>query len=617
MRTRPSPFSAPRRAPRPAHPAAGAGPVLTPWLALLLLAGAGWTQTTWRLSVGAGGAQSNGLSTYPILSADGRYLAFQSAASNLVPGDTNLVQDVFVRDLQNGTNERVSVDSLGNEVSVSSTNPAISADGRFVAFHSLATNLVPGDTNGTSDVFVRDRQSGSTERVSLSSGGGQAQGHSAEAALSADGRFVAFQSGAANLVAGDTNGAFDVFVRDRQSGTTERVSVGPGGVQSNGGSFDPKLSADGRFVAFESQATNLVSGDTNAGSDIFVFDRLLGTTERVSVSTAGAQGNGFSIATVISADGRFVVFESYATNLVAGDTNAADDIFVRDRQLGTTERVNVDSSGAQSNGSAEHAAISADGRFVAFVTTATNLGPGDTSTLRDVYLRDLQLGLTTRASTSWLGGPGNAECLAPSLPADGSFVVFPSSADNLVLGDSNFSSDIFAHDSDASGFASVCEPGVGGVIVCPCSNPPSGSGHGCNNSSATGGASLAAVGVAHLSADTLVFGTYGELPTATSIVLQGNAEISTGAGFGQGVRCAGGSLKRLYVKTASGGIIIAPNTASGDPTVSARSAARGDPIGAGQSRWYLVYYRDPVVLGGCPAASTFNATPTGRVDWSL
>jgi len=604
MRTRPTPFSLPRHAPS--------------WLALCLLSGAGWAQTTWRVSVGAGGAQSNNISAFPVVSADGRYVVFQSGASNLVLGDTNLVQDIFVCDLQSGTTERVSVDSLGNEVSVSSTNPAISADGRFVAYHSLATNLVPGDTNGTSDIFLRDRQLGTTERVSVSSGGVQALGHSADAALSADGRFVAFQSGATNLVTGDTNGQFDIFLRDRQLGTTERVSVGPGGVQAIGtGSYDPKLSADGRFVAFESQATNLVAGDTNAASDVFVYDRQLGTTERVSVSTGGAQGDGYSIATDISADGRFVVFGSYATNLVAGDTNGAEDIFVRDRQLGTTERVNVDSSGAQGNGFAEHAAISANGRFVAFVTTATNLAPGDTGTLRDVYVRDLQLGLTRRASTTWVGGPPNSDCLAATLPADGRFVVYPSSANNLVLGDSNGVSDIFASDPVASVFASVCEPGVGGVIACPCSNPPSGSGHGCNNSAATGGATLGVAGVASLSADTLVFGTYGELSTALSVLVEGGAGVSTGLVYGQGVRCTNGSFKRLYTKSASGGSITAPNLGGGEASVSTRSAARGDPIGAGQSRWYFVFYRDPTVLNGCPATSTFNTTPTGRVNWSL
>jgi hypothetical protein len=160
----------------------------------------------------------------------------------------------------------------------------------------------------------------------------------------------------------------------------------------------------------------------------------------------------------------------------------------------------------------------------------------------------------------------------------------------------------------------MCEPGSGGTMACPCANPPSGSARGCDNSSSTGGAQLTSSGVASLSADTVVFATTGEKPTATSIVLQGNALLGAGVTFGQGVRCAGGTLKRLYVKTAAGGSITAPGP--GDPTVSARSAALSDPIGAGTQRWYSVYYRDPIVLGGCPSGSTFNITQTQEVTWA-
>jgi hypothetical protein len=188
---------------------------------------------------------------------------------------------------------------------------------------------------------------------------------------------------------------------------------------------------------------------------------------------------------------------------------------------------------------------------------------------------------------------------------------------NLVTGDTNFAQDIFVRDRSAAGFTSLCDPGVGGVISCPCSNPPSGLGQGCDNSSTTGGAVLSASGIAYLSMDSLVFTTSGERPTAFGILLQGTTLLSNGLIYGQGIRCVGGSLKRLFAKSASGGSITAPDFGAGDPTVSARSAAKGDVISAGQSRWYLVYYRDPIVLGGCPASSTFNATQTGRVDWSF
>ena len=178
-------------------------------------------------------------------------------------------------------------------------------------------------------------------------------------------------------------------------------------------------------------------------------------------------------------------------------------------------------------------------------------------------------------------------------------------------------SDIFIRDRFATGFTSLCDPGTGGVIACPCANAPSGTGRGCDNSSATGGAVLTAGGVAYLALDSLVFTTSGEKPTATSILLQGDAAIATGAAFGQGVRCAGGTLKRLFVKTAVGGSMSAPDFGAGDPTISGRSAALGDTLQAGQSRWYLVYYRDPTILGGCSASSSFNATQTGVIGWWL
>src|SRR5437016_8015596 len=245
------------------------------------------------------------------------------------------------------TTERVSVASGGTEGNGASLSSALSADGRFVAFVSAATDLVAADTNGVSDVFVHDRQTGATERVSVASGGAEGNGSSGligfafPPALSADGRFIAFVSFATNLVAGDTNGATDVFVHDRQTGTTERVSVASGGTQSNAASLGSALSADGRFVAFQSDATNLVAGDTNGATDVFVRDRQTGMTERVSVASDGTQANNVSSYPALSADGRFVAFESDATNLVAGDTNGATDVFVHDRQTGATERVSA------------------------------------------------------------------------------------------------------------------------------------------------------------------------------------------------------------------------------------------------------------------------------------
>ena len=272
--------------------------------------------------------------------------------------------------------------------------------------------------------------------------------------------------------------------------------------------------------------------------------------------------------------------------------------------------------GAQGNAESSINTISSDGRYVAFMSVATNLVAGDTNGKLDVFVRDLQAGSTERVTVATDGTQGNFDSNWPALSANGRFVAFLSAASNLVAGDTNGFEDVFVRDRVASGFTTTCEPGAGGVIACPCSNPPAGPGRGCDNSAATGGASLAASGVATLATDTLVFTTSDERPTATSILLQGTTAIAGGAIYGQGVRCLGGTLKRLFTKAASGGSITAPDFGAGDPTVSAQSALKGDVIQPGQSRWYLVYYRDPMVLGGCPATSTFNATQTGRVAWS-
>jgi Tol biopolymer transport system component len=260
-----------------------------------LLGSAASAQVTQRLSVDSGGVQGNGNSYSPSTSIDGRYVAFHSHASNLVPGDTNGFYDVFVHDRITGATERVSVSTAGVQGNGDSSygyTPSISSDGRYVAFSSLATNLVSGDTNTFSDVFVRDRQNGTTERVSLDSGGAEGNGDSVAPVISGDGRYVAFESFASNLVAGDTNGTWDVFVRDRLAGTTERASVDSSAAEANGQSHWPAISSDGRYVAFQSYASNLVAGDTNGFADVFVHDRLNGMTERASVYTAGAQANG-------------------------------------------------------------------------------------------------------------------------------------------------------------------------------------------------------------------------------------------------------------------------------------------------------------------------------------
>jgi Tol biopolymer transport system component len=586
-------------------------------VAMALLSGAPLSaQTTQRVSVDTGGAEGDGNCGLSSISADGRYVAFESGSTNLVAGDTNAANDIFVRDRQTGTTERVSVDSAEAQASSDSYRPVISADGRFVAFYSFATNLVLGDTNAVHDVFVRDRQLGTTERVSVGVGGVQGNSDSILPAISADGRYVVFYSFAGNLVASDSNGVYDVFRRDRQLGITARMSVDNGGTQGNGASVDPDVSADGRYVTFSSSATNLDAGDTNAVDDIFVRDTNMGTTARLSMAPGLAQANGGSGQPTISDDGRYVEFWSTASNLVPGDTNGIRDIFVRDSLAATTERSSVATGGGQANFGGNVGSISPDGRYVGFSSVATNLVAGDTNAQEDIFLRDRQNGTTERVSLGTGGAEGDDDSDWPTVSSGGRFVAFVSWSTNLVAGDTNVKPDDFVRDRVASGFTSLCNPGQSGTIACPCANPPSGTGRGCNNSSGTGGAILMASGTAYLATDTLVFTTSAERPTALSIVTQWLGANPGGAIFGMGVRCTSSTFKRLYTKSAVGGSITAPDFGAGDLPVSVRSAALGDTILAGQSRWHFVYYRDPVVLGGCPAASTFNATQTGQVAWS-
>jgi len=586
---------------------------------LLVASSTSSAQVTRRVSVNSSGGQVNGLSDFSSISSNGAIVAFRSLSSTLVGGDTNGFRDAFCRGRLTTQTEIVSVDSsehLGDEAS----GPQFaSVDGSLIVFSSDANNLVPGDTNGQTDVFVRDRVAGTTQRVSVSSGGAQGDGPSTYGTISADGRYVAFQSSATNLVSGDTNGVGDIFVRDRLGGITVLISRGGGATPSNGWSEAPAISADGNYVVFASGATNLINGDTNGFWDVFRCFTLGGGNERISVVPGlhGLQGNGNSLFPSISADGSCIAFYSLATNLTfMGDTNGVADILCRDMSATMIELVSRDAGGTAGNGASGAPSISADGIYVAFESTATNLVPGDTNGIQDIFVRNRVLGTTERVSVDTSGVQGNARSAWPSISGDGRFVAFESDSDNLVAGDTNLNTDIFVRDRDATGFSSMCHPGQDGVQACPCSNPPTTIGRGCNNSSATGGALLTASGAAYLTADRLVLTTFAEKPTAFSIVLQGTTLLANGVVYGQGVRCTGGVLKRLFAKNAVAGSVTAPDFGAGDPSISARSAAKGDVISAGEYRVYLVYYRDPVVLGGCSAASTFNATQTGLVVWS-
>jgi hypothetical protein len=434
-----------------------------------------FAQITTRESVDSAGTEANDNSYVSGISSDGNFIAFYSYATNLVAGDTNHQADAFVRDRTTGTVTRVSLRSSGTQGNGGSYSPVISADGTIAAFYSDAKNLVANDLNLTTDVFVHDLTTGTTTRVSVDSAGAEANGASFLPVISADGTIVAFQSSASNLVAGDTNGFSDVFVHDLTTATTTRISVDSTGAEGNNGSYSARISANGQFIFFYSDATNLVAGDTNGVTDAFVYDRATGITERVSVDSAGNQGDATSFNGTISQDGALVAFYSLATNLVAGDTNGLADIFVHDRNTGVTTRVSVDSAGNEGNGGSFTARISADGKFVAFVSDATNLVSGDTNAVTDVFRHDLTTGETIRLSLDSAGVECNGTCTGPWNNEDGRFTAFYSTATNLVANDTNGFSDVFLRDSCfPASFSNYGAgwPGTNGVPTLTSSAPP-------------------------------------------------------------------------------------------------------------------------------------------------
>jgi Tol biopolymer transport system component len=319
-----------------------------------------------------------------------------------------------------------------------------------VAYRSAASNLVAGDTNNQDDVFVHDRQTGSTARVSVGAGGVQANGPSRAPAFSGDGQFVAFVSGATNLVPGDSNARDDVFVCELATGAVTRASVATGGAQANGASSFPALSFDGRVVAFTSLASNLAPGDTNAWEDVFTRDRATGTTARVSVGPGGVQGNGRSGHTGVSVDfgGTRIAFASSSTNFAVPDTNSVDDVFVRDTANGRTLRATLNSNQDEANGTSGTPAISADGRIVAFWSDSNDLLPFiDDNNVIDVWIRDLLTDTTVIVSSDPNLVVGNGESREPlAISADGRVVACRSVAGNLVEADTNGVADVFARE---------------------------------------------------------------------------------------------------------------------------------------------------------------------------
>ena len=517
-------------------------------------------QTTILVSINTNGFSGNGVSRSSAMTPDGRFVAFVSAATDLVANDTNGIPDVFLRDLQTGTTILVSVGAQSAGVtpkpsSNGSESPVITPDGRFVAFYSQATNLVPG-LRLTGEVYLRDIQAGTTSWASTNarslfqsvyattnvvsccpvlsadghfvafvvynytikglvlryntqtrvseivhsnaymgdlsytagadmridmtpdgryiasvandasasgqaliylwdaqtrtnvlvsanqSGGLPTYSYCDQVAVDATGRYVAFLGSAynLNLVTNNTLYGGSVYVRDMQTSSTRLIDGDTNGV-GFGGSSTFSLSADGRFVVFDQGSPGLVPNDCNRDNDVFVRDLATDTTGLISVhhpALPSQTPNRFStlFSTSVSTNARYIAFASEADNLVVNDTNNYRDVFVRDLLLGTNFLVSVGTNGFAASGFSTEPSISGDGRFVVFSSFAANLVPGDTNRAQDVFLRDLQAGTNSLVSASTNGGFGNANSYLPIISSDGKFVLFRSRAQNLAAGSS-------------------------------------------------------------------------------------------------------------------------------------------------------------------------------------
>ncbi|MEQ8767929.1 MAG: hypothetical protein RL885_28755, partial [Planctomycetota bacterium] len=383
------------------------------------------------------------------LSADGRFITFESKASNLISGDRNNGFDVFVHNRRHGKTELVSVAAdvsfPGND---ESRHPAISANGRFVVFESKANNLVYEDSNSYSDIFLRDRIHRQTHLVSRVWPGDIGNNDSSLPDISGDGRWIVFQSFASNLVAGDTNGFSDIFLYDVSTRRITRISQAADGTQADRSSRQPSISDSGDWVVFTSQARNLLpTPATDEWEDVFLYDRINGTIERVSNNPAGGVPNERSRLATISADGRWIVYQSAASDIVSGDTNSKWDIFLYDRITKQTRRISTSEAGIEADDHSEHAHISADGRFVAFSSSATQLVPGDFNAAPDVFLEDVQTGALRRCSLDWKDQEAPGTSYFPRVSGQGREVAFTSDASNLADGDTNGTFDVFVRDS--------------------------------------------------------------------------------------------------------------------------------------------------------------------------
>ena len=402
-----------------------------------------------RSSVEASGTgEPNGASFEPSLSEDGRFMAFTSAASNLVPGDDNSSSDVFVRDHQSGVTELISVNTSGGFANDFSERPDISPDGRYVVFASWASDLVAGDSISTPDVFLRDRQNGTTELISVDSNEIPGTIGSLGGSVSDSGRYVAFQS--FDQFENDTNSDWDIYLRDRTLGTTRLMSTDSSNTTAAGASFDPAVSGDGSTVVWWASSDNIVAGDSNGQPDVFWRTTGLLIKLLISQPNGGGQADGGSRSPDVSYNGSFVVFDSNATNLVTGDTNSESDVFRWDINQAPGDplaRISERGDGTEPNGRSLLARINDDGDKVLYVSRADNLlpvsaGTGDTNGLQDAYL--WESGVNSLVSRTWKGEPTNGASQRGTISHDGSVLGYETFANNLQFTDNNGVSDVVA-----------------------------------------------------------------------------------------------------------------------------------------------------------------------------
>ena len=563
--------------------------------------------TTTRVSSGPGGSDVPTGKGGPRVTPDGRYVAFFSWGDGITPNDTNDCADIFVHDRQTGLTEFVSVSSTGSIGDSDSYDPRISDDGRYVAFFSFATNFVAGDTPSSGDVFVRDRWTGQTECVSVDSGGNLGNGTTYLNDMSADGNRIVMTSYADDLVAGDTNGFLDVYLHERSTGLTTRMSTGLAGAEPDDGSYGAALSADGNWVVFLSYATNLVPNDTNGFEDAFLRELATGQVQRVNTGPGGVEADQPAGYTTLSGDARYVAIETGASNLAAGDNVGTQDVLVLDRTSGIFRIGNLAPGGLHGTRGAWNHFLSRDGRYLAFVTP-DELEPGHPGAPEDIYLADLFGTDFARVVRGWTGQPAAMNCDVPQLAQSPSVVVFTSEDPDLVPNDTPWSNDVFVRECPFPPTPAYSAHCTGTAVDCPCANAGGGWG-GCDDSFGDAGAELAAFGNASLSADGLRIYCWRLPQDVPTLLLQAPLSVAR-TPWGDGLVCLGGGTNRLGIRFAHGGMVQLGFGIPGDPSLA--TLANLPPTGG--SRSYQLVYRNPDPTF-CTSA-TFNTSNSIEVPWA-